>query len=375
MNNQLTRAHQPIFERLKISKKQQLTKNSFLLEFEIPHASRLLYEHQAGQFVKIKFEAEEKEITRDYSFVSAPYEQKLALAIKTNTQEGTAKQLFENYQVGDFLQVSQPMGRFTLNIKPNEKRTILGFASGIGITPIFSHIKNILHQEKGTRFFLFYSNKLAEDIVFKDELSELQNIYGERFNVYYFFSQETQEDAFFNGRLDEKKIELIINQILNLDEEDEETTIWDQVDEILICGPGDMIKSVANACFKNGIPKKSIHFELFENYNEDIFSNDETFPLLEDISVRFTWNHQESKNIILADNQEKILPQLLSLGYKLPYSCKSGICGACTCKLEEGEVMMTTNEYLTDNELKQNYILPCTSIALTQKIILNFDGD
>ena len=86
MNNQLTRAHQPIFERLKISKKQQLTKNSFLLEFEIPHASRLLYEHQAGQFVKIKFEAEEKEITRDYSFVSAPYEQKLALAIKTNTQ-------------------------------------------------------------------------------------------------------------------------------------------------------------------------------------------------------------------------------------------------------------------------------------------------
>lgn len=375
MNNQLTRAHEPIFERLKISKKQQLTKNSFLLEFEIPADLQAIYRYHAGQFVKIKFDINGQNVTRDYSFVSAPHESRLLLAIKINSEESTAFQLFENYSIGDFLQVSQPMGRFTISTKPNEKRTILGFASGIGITPIFSHIKNILYQEKGSRFFLFYGNKSTEDIVFKNELSELQNVYGELLQVHYFFSQEEQKDAFFSGRLDEKKVDLIINQILNLDEDDEETTLWDQVDEILICGPGEMIKSVANACFNNGIPKKSIHFELFEEYNEDIFLNEESFPLLKDISVRFKFNHQESKEVILVDNQKKILPQLLSLGYKLPYSCKSGICGACTCKLEEGEVVMTENEYLTDNELQQNYILPCTSIALTQKIILNFDGD
>jgi ring-1,2-phenylacetyl-CoA epoxidase subunit PaaE len=45
--------------------------------------------------------------------------------------------------------------------------------------------------------------------------------------------------SFSMAELDEKKLHLIINQILHLDDTDEESTIWDAVDEVLICGKGN----------------------------------------------------------------------------------------------------------------------------------------
>ncbi len=80
---------------------------------------------------------------------------------------------------------------------------------------------------------------------------------------------------------------LIINQILHLDEDDEESTIWDAVDEILICGPAEMIKEVAIGSYENGIRKKNIHFEFFDTYEGTIFPEEETFPKVENIKVEW----------------------------------------------------------------------------------------
>lgn len=373
MENQLTIANQLQFHRLKIAKKRRLTESVFALELEISEELKPYYRFRAGQYVTLKYHFNEKEIQNDYSFTSAPFEEKLTLAIKINGNESSTKFLFENYKTGDEISVSEPLGRFFLPSKPNEKRTILGFASGIGITPIFSHIKNILYEEQFTRIFLFYGNKSYDDIVLKQELEDLQKEAGERFQVFYFLSREKVEDQLFQGRIDEKKISLIINQILNLDEDDEESTIWDSTDKVLICGPGAMIKSVANACYNHGIPKKNIHFELFETYNEDIYPTEKEFPLIENVNVKIKFNHIEKDGIILKNNERKLLQQLLDLGYKLPYSCKSGICGSCLCVLKSGEVEMTEDEYLTENEKLQGKILPCVSVATSKDVYLDFD--
>lgn len=373
MENQLTIARQPQFYRLKIAKKRQLTKNVFALELDIPMDLKSNFIYRAGQYVTLKYNVNEEEIQNDYSFTSAPYENKLQLAIKVNSQQSSANYLFSHFKIGDEVSVSAPSGRFYLQPKPNEKRTILAFASGIGITPIISHIKDILHVEKLTRVYLFYGNKSYEDIVFRDELEDLQNNNPGRLEVFYFFSKEKVKDRLFQGRLDEKKISLIINQLLHLDEDDEESTIWDSTDKVLICGPGAMIKSVANACFNHGIPKKNIHFELFESFNEDIYPTEKEFPLIENVNVKIKFNHVVKDDIILKNNERKLLQQLLDLGYKLPYSCKSGICGSCLCYLKSGEVDMTEDEYLTEKEKQQGKILPCVSIAMSKDVSLDFD--
>lgn len=360
------------FHRLKIAKKEELTKNTFSLEFDIPGNLKENFKFEAGQFVSVKFESRGKEVINDYSMTSAPYEGRICLGIKVNSPDGATSQLFQNYNVGDELLVSEPAGRFTLVSKPSEFRTIVAFAGGIGITPILSHFKNILHNEPRTRLFLFFGNKSSEELVYRDQLDTLARTFGDRLQIFYFFSREKTSDQFFYGRLDEKKLNLIINQILHLDDTDEESTIWDAVDEVLICGKGEMIKTLANACYHHGIPKKNIHFELFEEFDNDIYPVEKEFPLIENIEVEFTM-FGKNYTTRLPDNRNKILQQLLLQNFPVPYSCKSGICGSCECALEEGEVELLENEYLTEKEEEQGHILACMSIVKSKKIKLNFD--
>jgi ring-1,2-phenylacetyl-CoA epoxidase subunit PaaE len=372
MEQQIYKGKLTQFHWLKITKKEELTKNTFSLEFEIPENLKENFKFEAGQFVSIKFQSHGKDVINDYSMTSAPYEKKIALGIKINSPDGETSQLFKNYNTGDKLLVSEPSGRFTLVSKPSEFRTIVGFAAGIGITPILSHFKNILHSEPRTRMFLFFGNKTRGDLIYREQLDNLARTCGERLQIFYFFSQEKTSNSFFHGRLDDKKLSLIINQILHLDDTDEESTIWDAVDEVLICGKGDMIKTLANACYHHGIPKKNIHFELFEEYNDDIYPIEKEFPLIENVEVEFKMLGKEYQTE-LPDNKEKILQQLLIQKFQVPYSCKSGICGSCECILEEGEVELLENEYLTEKEEEKGHILACMSIAKSKKIKLNFD--
>ncbi|MBW8360697.1 MAG: 2Fe-2S iron-sulfur cluster binding domain-containing protein [Kaistella sp.] len=372
MENLLPRAKQAEFHRLKLTKKRQLTKNTFEMEFDIPEVLKPNFKFEAGQYVTVKYPSKGTVFQNDFSLTSAPFEQKITLGIKINNKESSTNDLFGGFEVGDKVEISEPKGRFTLVSKPHEFRTIIGFAGGIGITPLISHFKNILYREPRTRLFLFYGNRKSEEIAFKNELDALAKKYGNRLQIFYFFSQETMSDNLFHGRLDERKLKLIINQILHLDDTDEESTIWDAVDEVLICGKGEMIKSLANACYNNGIPKKNIHFELFEEYNEDIYPQEKEFPLIEDIEVDFKLfnSHYSTK---LEDNRSRLLQQLLVQKFPLPYSCKSGICGSCECILEEGEVELLENEYLTEKEEKKGHILACMSVILSKKIKVNFD--
>lgn len=362
------------FHRLKIKKKEQLTKNAFALEFEIPEHLKDAYHFEAGQYLTLKYSAEEKIVAQDFSITSAPYEDRIELGIKINSEQSASFWLNKEYKEGDFLEVSEPAGRFTLVSKPHEFRTIIGFAGGIGITPILSHFKQILHSEPRTRLFLFYGNATSESTVYRDELDALSTKNKDRLQVYYFLSRENIRENLFYGRLDERKLKLIINQILHLDDTDEESTIWDAVDEVLICGKGDMIKSLANACHENGIPKKNIHFELFGAYNEDIYPQEKSFPLVENIAVEFK-QFGKTYHTILPDNRTRVLQQLLSQGFPVPYSCKSGICGSCECILEEGKAELLENEYLTEKEEEQGHVLACMSVALSKNLKLNFDLD
>ncbi|TXF79525.1 2Fe-2S iron-sulfur cluster-binding protein [Chryseobacterium sp.] len=372
MENLLPRAKQAEFHRLKLTKKRQLTKNTFEMEFEIPEVLKPNFKFEAGQYVTVKYPSKGRVFQNDFSMTSAPFEHKISLGIKINDENSSTKDLYNDFEIGDEVEISEPKGRFTLVSKPHEFRTIIGFAGGIGITPLISHFKNILYNEPRTRLFLFYGNRKSEEIAFKNELDALAKKYGNRLQIFYFFSQETGSDNLFHGRLDERKLKLIINQILHLDDTDEESTIWDAVDEVLICGKGEMIKSLANACYSNGIPKRNIHFELFEEYNEDIYPQEKEFPLIEDIEVDFKLFGRNYATE-LPDNRSRLLHQLLVQKFPVPYSCKSGICGSCECILEEGKVELLENEYLTEKEEKKGHILACMSVVLSKKIKVNFD--
>lgn len=354
--------HKIGFHGLKLVKKINITKSVVRFFFEIAPSQIENYRFRAGQYVRIKLVLDQKIRILDFSLLPCDTENELSFAVKMNS-ENEVHQALNSVQFGSEVEISKPIGHFYLDHKPNEKRSILGFASGIGISPIYAQITELLRLEKDSRFFLFYGNKNPKTIAFKKELDVLQSQNPERFFLYYFYSESPQPDVFFNGRLDAHKVKLIKNQLLE----------WDEVDRVLICGPNSMIKDIANACWKEGLRQSDILFEHFTNTETSVFLSEFEFEEIKNIDVEFVFNkkHYQAK---IASNRRKLLPQMIEQGFEVPYSCKSGVCGICACYLEEGKVHMTDeNEYLTDRDLKKNLILPCISYVESGKVKLNFD--
>ena len=75
----------------------------------------------------------------------------------------------------------------------------------------------------------------------------------------------------------------------------------------------------------------------------------------------------------LAYGGASILDAALKNGADLPFACKGGVCCTCRAKLISGEVEMEVNYALSDEEVKQGYILTCQSHPKTEKVMIDFD--
>ncbi len=41
-------------------------------------------------------------------------------------------------------------------------------------------------------------------------------------------------------------------------------------------------------------------------------------------------------------------------------ACRSGICGSCKCKVEQGEFTRTSTQTLSEQDLAEGYVLACS---------------
>ncbi len=54
----------------------------------------------------------------------------------------------------------------------------------------------------------------------------------------------------------------------------------------------------------------------------------------------------------------------------IPFSCQSGSCGSCQCKILKGEVEMEEQEVLTQEEIEEGYILSCVSFPKSSDLVI-----
>lgn len=91
----------------------------------------------------------------------------------------------------------------------------------------------------------------------------------------------------------------------------------------------------------------------------------------ENVEVTLTLNGETKQ--IQWNRQIPLLDALLNGGVAAPYSCCRGICGACVCKLEEGEVRLKRNFVLSEAHIQQGLILACVSVPVSGIIKINYD--
>ncbi len=66
---------------------------------------------------------------------------------------------------------------------------------------------------------------------------------------------------------------------------------------------------------------------------------------------------------------ENILDFAEEKGIQIESSCRIGVCGTCKLKLISGEVSMTTEDGLTEEDKRNHFFLPCVAIPESDLII------
>ncbi|PZD78683.1 2Fe-2S iron-sulfur cluster-binding protein [Mesonia sp. K7] len=341
------------------------TSDCSVITFEVPENLKEKFKFQQGQHLTLKKNINGEEVRRSYSLCSSPRENVWKVAVKEILGGVFSTYVNQELTAGDTLEVMIPSGKFGIKADQQNDKNYLFFAAGSGITPILSMIKAYLEEEPKSTCKLFYVNKTAKSIIFKEELEQLRNKYFGRLEIYYFLTKERRDIELFNGRFDESKMDVLSKTFIDIPD----------TNEVFLCGPEQMVKFVSDYLINAGLPKELVHFELFVTglSEEDVKR-----------AERLAQQNVEGTEIIIVDGgkefqftmtkeYDNILDAALSAGADLPFACKGGVCSTCKCEVLEGEVEMKINYALEQKELDQNLVLSCQAVPTSDKVKVDFD--
>lgn len=300
---------------------------------------------QPGQFLNVRVEVAGETLWRSYSICTAPHEGELAVAVKRVEGGRVSTHLNQHVAEGQLLTVRGPSGTFTLPEPTVGQLTLIG--GGSGITPLISQAKHVLTTQPDTRVALIYGNRSEADIIFRQQLAQLEQDHPGRFVLRHVLSDGTGELRCARGVLDEPTVRNELAQ-LSLDLSNSAAT--------MICGPEPMMVAARSALLAMGVPAATIREERFvAPVSRAVADGKGPF----EVSVTI----EGKVNTFQVPGNETILEAALNAQVPLDFSCGVGACGTCMSRLLEGDVQMMEPNFLTPADRAAKMVLPCIANA------------
>ena len=316
--------------------------------FELAYANGGAIPNRSGQFITLVFTHHGREERRSFSISSsAQAGESLAITVKRIDNGAYSRFLVDRAKVGDVLQTTGVAGLFTLPADAWGKQVVF-FAAGIGITPVFSLIKELLAGTNDTTVALVYSNRNKSEAVFFAELDALRSQHRSRLTIEYLYS-DAQDLA--RARLNKALVRTLLNEYAPGDRSNM---------LFYICGPYEYMRMVIYALEENGIKEEQIRREHFNmNARPAIVAEPP-----DKAPHNITFVHNGAEQTITVQYPETILKAAMRHNIALPYSCEAGRCGSCALRCTKGKVWHSYNEVLMDMDLRHGSILTCTGYAV-----------
>jgi ring-1,2-phenylacetyl-CoA epoxidase subunit PaaE len=352
----------PQYYDLKVKAIVQETKDAITIVFEQPQGAGISY--KAGQFLTLIVPVQGKEVRRAYSLCTSPFIDKdLAVTVKRVENGLMSNWLPDNLKAGQTVRIMEPMGQFTTEYNAKQKRHLVLFAGGSGITPMMAILKSILHQEPESMVSLIYCNRDIDSIIFKNALDELETKDEGRLQVIHILDNAPMNWQGYSGLLNHDMLTRLFERMP--DWGIDKTTY-------LMCGPEGMMKNVESLLAERRIPKEKIFKESFVQGTLDKAEAPATASASDGESktreVTIRYDGMEHK-VTVAPN-DTILQSALDQGIDLPYSCQSGLCTACRGKALSGKVKLDEEEGLSQSERAEGYVLTCVGHPLTDDVVI-----
>lgn len=326
--------------------------------FNVPPELAETFQWQAGQHLTLRFHLDGAEHRRCYT-ISNPPGEALRISVKKVPGGLVSNHIATGLAAGDRIDVLPPFGSFALVPGQLARRTHYFFGAGSGITPLYAMINAVLEDEPHSVAHLVYGNKTADGIIFRKELDTLEAGYPERFSVRHVLSSPSLWSMFTpwrSGRVDAEIVKAVLTETPPVAQD---TQYW-------ICGPGAMNADVKAALMALDVPADRIHMESFGGTKAPDKSAEGV-----DATARISLNGDTRDIPVLAG--QTVLEAVRAADLAPPFSCQSGVCGACKARLTDGRVHMHSRMALDDGEIDKGEILTCQSVAMSEQLAVRFE--
>jgi 3-ketosteroid 9alpha-monooxygenase subunit B len=352
------------FHRLKVADVIAESADARSFVFDLPQALHDAFSYRPGQFLTLKVPCADATVQRCYSLSSAPgIDRAPKITVKRVRDGRVSNWMCDSIRPGDELDVMAPAGVFTPRSLDGD---LLLFAGGSGITPVLSILKSALVNGRGM-LTLIYANRDAQSVIFSEELRQLGQRHAGRLRVIHWLDS-------VQGIPQQRHLEELARP-------------W-STQECFICGPALFMENALAAMLALGLPRAKVHVERFASLPDLPAMPDAGKTSKSSISDAAATAASEQPDMpsasesgqpvpianaaietvldgntfsFVCETGETLLDAMLRADVPAPNSCRSGLCGACMCRVEAGSVNLNANHVLDAADLTDGWTLACSA--------------
>ncbi|MBI4029405.1 MAG: oxidoreductase [Candidatus Blackburnbacteria bacterium] len=211
-------------------------------------------EYQPGQYMEWTLahsRTDSRGSRRYFTLSSSPTEETIRVGVKFDPQGSSFKKALYSLKLGDTIVASQLAGEFTLPKDVTKKLVFV--AGGIGITPFRAMLKYLLDKKEKRSIIVFYSEKAADDFVYKDVLDRTRKELG--VEVIYTITDKENVPANWKGKVGRIDAKMIKDEAPDFNR-------W----QFYLSGPHSMAEGTRQTLLEMDIPKGQIKVDFFPGY-------------------------------------------------------------------------------------------------------------
>jgi ferredoxin--NADP+ reductase len=200
---------------------------------------------ESGQFVRVALDIDGERVARPYSLVNKPGDDFLEIYFNI-VDEGPLTPRLAALEEGDEIFVTDRANGFLTVSEVPQCRHLWMLATGTGVGPFLSILKNKDAWQRFEKIVLAYSVRDLSELAYQQQVAEIQEPWPQKFSFVPLVTREEVE-----GMLNKRITDSIEDDSL------EETTgvIIDEDSHIMMCGNSAMISDVTEVLEKRGLRK------------------------------------------------------------------------------------------------------------------------
>lgn len=213
-----------------------------------------------GQYITVRIDHPTTPTSpRNYSLSDRPGLDHFRISVKREgpLEADAPAGLISNYlhdevQQGDLLQIGPPCGEFILDPAVSRTRPLVLIAGGIGITPLLSMAKALIHEQPKAELHFIQAARHSGVRPFADEVRQVIE-QGKNAQLHVLFNQPLEGDVDATQMI---KAGVVDAALLR-----DHTPVAEA--DFYFCGPPPFMAAIDSALRQLGVDESRIHFEFF----------------------------------------------------------------------------------------------------------------